>query len=102
MAAPAGTVTYNTVVTLNAPGNSNGDATLLAAAFNGIVYPAVSNTAATASASSAAVTISWPQSSIRTPNELARDVVINEVKALAASLNASVTNITVATQATLS
>lgn len=102
MSAPAGTVTYYTTVTLNAPGNTNGDATLLAAAFNGVVFPGVSNSAATATASSAAVTIQWNQATIRVDNALARDAVINEVKALAASLNAPVTNITSSTQATLS
>lgn len=102
MAAPAGTLTYNTVVTLNAPGNTNGDATLIAAAFNGIVFPYVSNSAATATASSAAVTITWAQLPERVSNQLAADFVAQECASLKASLNAPVTGITASTQITLS
>lgn len=102
MAAPAGTLTYYTYVTLNAPGNTNGDATTIANAFNGAVFPAVSNTAATASASSAAVTIFWPESGIKIARELVRDFVANELVNLKASLNASVTNIQAFTEITLS
>lgn len=102
MAAPAGTLTYYTYVTLNAPGNTNGDATLIAAAFNGAVFPAVSLTAATATASSAAVTISWPESGTKIARELVRDFVAAELVNLKASLNAPVTNIQCFTEITLS
>lgn len=93
MAAPAGTLAYRTYVTLNAPGNTNGDATAIAAAFNGAVFPKVSNSAATASASTAAVTIYWADATILCARELVRDIVAQECVALASTLNAPVTNI---------
>lgn len=102
MAAPAGTLTYYTYVTLNAPGNSNGDAATIVTAFNNVVFPIVSNTACTASNSSAAVTIIWAQSGERVGDALARDFVANECAALKASLNASVTDIQATTRITLS
>jgi hypothetical protein len=102
MAAPAGTLTYYTYVTLNAPGNSNGDATTLAAAFNGVTFPAISGTAATASAATAAVTISWPEAGIKVSRELVRDFVAQQCASLKASLNAPVTNIQTFTEITLS
>lgn len=102
MAAPAGTLTYYTYVTLNAPGNTNGDATTIANLFNGATFPYVSGTAATASASSAAVTISWPDSGIRIARELVRDYVAQELVNIKASLNAPVTNIQTFTEITLS
>ncbi len=97
-----GTITYYTYVTLNAPGGTNADATAIAAAFNGNIFPAVSNTAATASASTAAVTISWPESGIRIGSQLARDFVTNQVANMKATLNASVTNIQAFTEITVS
>jgi len=100
--APAGTLAYRTYVTLSAPGNTNGDATTIVNAFNGIIFPAVSNTAATASASGAVVTIFWPESGIRLARELVRDFVANECVALAASLNAAVTNIQCFTEINMS
>lgn len=102
MAAPAGTLTWNTYVTLSAPGNSNGDATTISNAFNGVTYPYVSGTAATASASGAVVTIFWPESGIRISRELVRDFVAQQCANLKASLNASVTNIQAFTEITLS
>lgn len=93
MAAPNGTLTYYTTVTLNAPGSSNADATAIAAAFNGQIFPAVSSLAAAATASSAAVTIKWAQSGMRVPGALARDAVARQVAAMKASLNAPVTDI---------
>lgn len=106
MAAPAGTLTYYTTVTLSAPGNTNGDATLLAAAFNGVVFPYVSKSAAVASAASAAVTISWAQSSLTTngariADDLIADFVAQQCAALKASLNAPVTGITAMTTISL-
>lgn len=102
MAAPAGTITYYTYVTLSAPGNTNGDATTIANLFNGATFPYVSGTAATASASGAVVTISWPESGIRVGRELVRDFVATELVNIKASLNASVTNIQSFTEITLS
>ncbi len=93
MAAPGGTLTYYTTVTLNAPGNTNGDATAIAAAFNGQIFPAVSPLAATATASSAAVTIKWAQSGVRMSGGLVRDQVAAKVASMKASLNAPVTDI---------
>ncbi len=101
MSAPAGTLTYNTVVTCNAAGNSNGDATLIAAAFNGIIFNQVSGTAAVGSATGAAVTITWPQSGIKMANDLCRDFVSLKIANMAASLNATVTAIAAATQIVL-
>lgn len=100
--AITGTATYNTVVTLSAPGGSNADATAIAAAFNNVIFPYVSTAAATASASGAVVTITWAKSSARLDDGLIRDFVVNEVVALKASLNASVTGITSSTQVTVS
>lgn len=102
MAAPAGTLTYNTVVTLSAPGNTNGDATLIAAAFNGVVFPYVSNSAATATASSAVVTITWNQAAERIADRLVMDFVATQLQGLKASLNAPVTGLTSSTQITMS
>ncbi len=97
-----GTAAYYTYVTLQAPGGTNADATAIAAAFNGVVYPAVSNTAATASAATATVTISWPEAGIKMAKELVRDFVVSEIVDMKATLNAAVTNITSTTQITVS
>lgn len=97
MAAPAGTLTYNTVVTMTAPGSSNADATLIASAFNGQIFPYVSNSAAVASATTSAVTITWAQAAERIPDQMVRDFVAAELVALKASLNAPVTAIAVNT-----
>lgn len=102
MTAPAGTLAYRTYVTLSAAGNSNGDATTISNAFNGVTFPAVSNTAATASASSAVVTIYWPDSGIKLARELVRDFVANQIVGMAASLNAAVTNIQCFTEINMS
>ncbi len=102
MAAPAGTLAYRTYVTLSAAGNTNGDATAIAAAFNGIIFSTVSNTAATATASAAVVTIYWPESGIRLARELVRDFVAAECVALAPTLNAAVTNIQCFTEINMS
>jgi len=91
--AITGTVAYQTTVTLSAPGGTNADATAIAAAFNGIVFPTVSNTAATASASTATVTITWPQTTERIADQLVRDFVATQVKSMASTLNAAVTGI---------
>ena len=93
MTAPAGTLAYRTYVTLSAAGNSNGDATTISNAFNGVTFPAVSGTAATASASGAVVTIYWPDSGIKIARELVRDFVAGICVSLASTLNAAVTNI---------
>lgn len=103
MAAPAGTLAYRTYVTLNAPGNSNGDATTIVNAFNGVTYPYVSATgAATASASGAAVTIYWADASARLGRDLVRDYVAQQLVGLASSLNAPVTNIVAYTEINMS
>lgn len=102
MAAPAGTLTYNTVVTLSAPGSSNADATTIAGAFNGITFPYVSNSAATASASGAVVTITWNQATERIADRLVMDFVATQLQSLKASLNAPVTGLTSSTQITMS
>lgn len=101
MAAPAGTLTYYTTVTLSAPGNTNGDATAIAAAFNGIVFPYVSATAATATAASAIVTIAWAQTGARIADDLIADFVAKGCASLKASLNAPVTGITATTTISL-
>lgn len=102
MTAPTGTLAYRTYVTLNAPGNTNGDATAIAAAINGNTYNTISNTAANASASSAVVTIFWPESGIKVSRELVRDFVAGLCVNLASTLNAPVTNIQCFTEINMS
>jgi hypothetical protein len=58
MATITGAIAYNSVVTVTAA--SSGDATAIAAIFNGVIFPSISNTAAVAAAVSTAVTITWP------------------------------------------
>jgi hypothetical protein len=79
MSTVAGTVTYNTVVTVTAA--SGGDATTIAGMFNGIVIPEISNSAPVAAAVSSVVTITWPQLNIRAGNGIVRNVVANLIAA---------------------
>lgn len=72
MTAIAGTVAYWTVVTIV---GASGDGTAVAAKFNGIVFPGISNTAATATNSSGTVTVTWPNTGVRVGDELAQDLV---------------------------
>lgn len=95
MTAPAGTITYQTVVTVTA-GNGT-DATTIANSLNGVTLPRVSiASTATATASSSTVTISWPTSNVLCAVQTVADLVTAFIAAEAASLTASVTAITVA------
>lgn len=79
MTAIAGTVVYRTVATVVAASSGNGDT--IVTKFNGVVIPAVSNTAAVASNSSGTVTIYWPQSSVRAGNGIVLNTVCNIIAA---------------------
>lgn len=96
MAALAGTISYLTTVTLTA--SSGGDATTIAGMFNGITIPGIDIIgAATASAASTTVTITWPASAVR----IGQDAVLNAVAAIIApnsALTSPVTAITVSLQ----
>lgn len=74
MTAITGTISANTVVTVVA---ASGDGATIAATFNGIVFPSISNTAATATNSSGTVTITWPSSSMLCADGIAGQFVTN-------------------------
>jgi hypothetical protein len=69
-----GTVSANTVITVVA---ASGDGATIAAVFSGIVFPSISNTAATATNSSGTVTITWPSSGMLCGDVIARQFVTN-------------------------
>ena len=98
MTAIAGTVVYNTVVTVTAA--SSGDATTIAGLFNGVLIAAVSaTTTATAAHNSTTATVSWPQTAVRAGNSTVLDVISNMIAA-DTSLTSPI-SITVATVAEL-
>lgn len=78
MTAITGTVAYNCVVTVVA---ASGDGAAIAAKFNGIVVPAVSGVAPTATNNSGTVTITWADASIQVADGIARSVVTNMLSA---------------------
>jgi hypothetical protein len=80
MTAILNAVNYRTTVTVVAA--SSGDGDTIALKFNGVIIPAVSNTAAVATNASGTVTIYWqPQSGVRGGNGL----VLNTVSAMIAA-----------------
>lgn len=96
MTAISGTVTWQTIVTIV---GDSGDGAAVAAYFNGIVIPGISDTAATATNASGTVTVTWPNSSVRVANGLAQTVIANFM-ATHTTLTAPIT-INVATTAVL-
>lgn len=96
MTALAGTISYLTTVTLTAA--SGGDATTIAGMFNGITIPGIDIIgAASASAASSVVTITWPSTAVR----VGQDIVLNAVAAIIATntaLTSPVTGISVSLQ----
>lgn len=78
MATITGTVSANTVITVVA---ASADGATIAADFNGITFPSISNTAATATNVSGTVTITWPSSSMLCGDALARQFVTNVLAA---------------------
>jgi len=97
MAALAGTITYRTVVNLTAA--SAGDATTIAAKFNGKTIAAVDVVGtAVASTSTADVTIYWtPTTQVRAGNDMVLDAVLNII-APDTSLTSPVTAVYVRTE----
>lgn len=87
MAVISGTIVYQTVVVIT---GASGDGAAVAAKFNGIVIPGVSDTAATAANSSGVVTITWPATAVRVADELALTAVTN-IMARDTSLTAPIT-----------
>lgn len=79
MATITGTISAKTVITVTAA--SAGDATTIAAMFNGLVFPSVSNVACTATASGSTVTITWPSASMLMEDDLARGFVTAKLAA---------------------
>lgn len=96
MSAISGTVTWQTIVTIV---GDSGDGAAVAAYFSGIVIPAVSNTAATATNSSGTVTVTWPNTAVRVADRLAQTAIVN-LLATHTSLTAPIT-VNVATTAVL-
>lgn len=79
MTAITGVVSANTVVTVVA---DSGNGAAIAAQFSGIVFPSISNTAATATNASGTVTITWPSSGMLVADAQARQFVTNLVGAV--------------------
>jgi hypothetical protein len=96
MSTISGTVTWQTIVTIV---GDSGDGAAVAAYFNGIVVPAVSNTAATATNSSGTVTVTWPNTTVLAADRLVQTTIVNFLKSHT-SLTAPIT-VSVATVAVL-
>jgi hypothetical protein len=98
MSTIAGTVVYRTTVTVVAA--SSGDGDTIAAKFSGIVIPAVSASAATATNASGTVTIYWPQTGTRVGNAIALGTTMSMIAAdtsLTSPVTATVTSTAAAT-----
>lgn len=96
MALIAGTIQYLATVTLTAA--SGGDATTIAAMFNGNVIAGINLSGpATAAANGSVVTITWPAAAVR----VGPDIILNAVAAIIATnltLTTPITGLTVTLQ----
>lgn len=80
MATITGVVAAKTVVTVTAA--SGGDATTIAAAFNGLSFPSIATGAATAAAVGSVATITWPSQNMLADDDLARTFVATKLAAI--------------------
>ncbi len=79
MTAIAGTLVNRLTFTITAA--SSGDATTIAALFNGTTFPSVATASATATASSATVTLYWDETKLLAGTEVVYQFVANAIKA---------------------
>lgn len=98
MSTISGTFSYRTNITITAA--SSGDGDTVAAMFNGIVIPGVSNTAAVATNASGVVTLYWPATAVREGDPVALNTVFAMIAAntaLTSPISATVVRLAVAT-----